>query len=333
MAERTVRGEETLEGESDLGWLAGEGGTQLRGLGELAGVRLGARGATVTFEGAPEAVERAGRFFRELAALRRRGIAIQGSDVRYAGRAFFSEGQDIAQIFAETVLVGPNKRPVTPKSATQRRYVHAIRERDLVLGIGPAGTGKTFLAMAMAVSLLAARRVARIVLTRPAVEAGERLGFLPGDLHDKIHPYLRPLYDALYHMVDPDRVARLIERGTIELAPLAYMRGRTLNDAFIILDEAQNATPEQMKMFLTRLGFDAKAVITGDVTQIDLPAGRASGLVEAREVLRDVPGVEMVEFGERDVVRHELVQRIIRAYELRGRAGAGAAAPAGEGGA
>jgi len=327
VAERTVRGEETLEGETDLAWLAGEGGAQLRGLGELAGVRLGARGATVTFEGPPAAVERAGRFFRELAALRRRGVAIQGGDVRYAGRAFFGEGQDLGEIFAEVVLVAPNKRPVTPKSATQRRYVHAIRERDLVLGIGPAGTGKTFLAMAMAVSLLAARRVARIVLTRPAVEAGERLGFLPGDLQDKIHPYLRPLYDALYHMVDPDRVARLLERGTIELAPLAYMRGRTLNDAFIILDEAQNATPEQMKMFLTRLGFDAKAVITGDVTQIDLPPGRASGLVEAREVLREVPGVEIVEFGERDVVRHELVQQIIRAYERHGRrpaAGGGA---------
>jgi phosphate starvation-inducible PhoH-like protein len=197
-----------------------------------------------------------------------------------------------------------------------------------VLGIGPAGTGKTFLAMAMGVSLLAQKRVARIILTRPAVEAGERLGFLPGDLYDKIHPYLRPLYDALYHMVDLDRVARLVERGTIEVAPLAYMRGRTLNDSFVILDEAQNSTTEQMKMFLTRLGFDAKAVITGDVTQIDLPAGRTSGLIEAAQVLQDVPGVGLVRFTERDVVRHELVQKIILAYERHAQRTAEGAPPA-----
>ncbi len=244
-------------------------------------------------------------------------------------------GRISATIFQEVVLVAPNKRPVSPKSLTQLRYVQAIRGNDLVLGIGPAGTGKTFLAMAMGVALLSQKRVSRIILTRPAVEAGERLGFLPGDLYDKIHPYLRPLYDALYHMVDPDRVAKLVERGTIEVAPLAYMRGRTLNDAFVILDEAQNSTTEQMKMFLTRLGFDSKAVITGDVTQIDLPTGRASGLIEAAQVLREVPGVEIVRFTERDVVRHELVQKIILAYErhaAQGRDAASARAGAAGGG-
>jgi phosphate starvation-inducible PhoH-like protein len=323
-----VRGEEVLEAETDLAWLTGEGGAALRAIEELAGVRVSARGNKVMLEGRGEEVARVRRFLRELSGLRQGGAVFHPGDVRHAGRAFFREGQPAASVFEEPVLVAPNKRPVAPRSVTQRRYVQAMRERDLVLGIGPAGTGKTFLAVAMAVAALAQKRVARIVLTRPAVEAGERLGFLPGDLYEKIHPYLRPLYDALYHMVDADRVAKLVERGTIEIAPLAYMRGRTLNDAFIILDEAQNATPEQMKMFLTRLGFDAKAVITGDVTQIDLPAGRPSGLVEAREVLRDVPGVEIVAFSERDVVRHELVQKIILAYERYGaRSGEDAAAP------
>jgi phosphate starvation-inducible PhoH-like protein len=328
-----VKDEEILEGETDLAWLAGDGGAALRAIGEAAGgVRLDARGNKVLIEGAAPDVARVRGFLRELAAMRGRGTVLQPSDVRHAARAAFRDGEDVAAIFQDVILVAPNKRPVTPKSGTQRRYVQAIRGNDLVLGIGPAGTGKTFLAMAMGVALLAQKRVSRIILTRPAVEAGERLGFLPGDLYDKIHPYLRPLYDALYHMVDPDRVARLVERGTIEVAPLAYMRGRTLNDSFVILDEAQNSTTEQMKMFLTRLGFDAKAVITGDVTQIDLPSGRASGLIEAAQVLREVPGVEIVRFSERDVVRHELVQKIILAYERHGRGGAGdAGAPAGGG--
>jgi phosphate starvation-inducible PhoH-like protein len=313
--EGTVKGAEVLAGETDLAWLAVEGGNALRAIEEASGVRVSARGNVVHLEGEAAAVERVRVFLRELARLRERGLALQPVDVRHAARAFFRDGEDIAAIFQEIVLIAPNKRPVSPKSLTQLRYVQAIRSNDLVLGIGPAGTGKTFLAMAMGVALLAQKRVSRIILTRPAVEAGERLGFLPGDLYDKIHPYLRPLYDALYHMVDPDRVAKLVERGTIEVAPLAYMRGRTLNDSFVILDEAQNSTTEQMKMFLTRLGFDSKAVITGDVTQIDLPSGRASGLIEAAQVLRDVPGVEMVRFSERDVVRHELVQKIILAYE------------------
>ena len=313
--EKSVKGSEVLEGETDLAWLADEGGGAVRAIEEASGVRISSRGNKAFFEGSAAEIERVRGFLREVSRLRERGFALQPVDIRHAARAFFRDGEDLTAIFQEVVLVAPNKRPVSPKTLTQLRYVQAIRGNDLVLGIGPAGTGKTFLAMAMGVALLAQKRVSRIILTRPAVEAGERLGFLPGDLYDKIHPYLRPLYDALYHMVDPDRVAKLVERGTIEVAPLAYMRGRTLNDSFVILDEAQNSTTEQMKMFLTRLGFDSKAVITGDVTQIDLPSGKASGLIEAAQVLRDVPGVAMVRFTERDVVRHELVQKIILAYE------------------
>jgi phosphate starvation-inducible PhoH-like protein len=208
-----------------------------------------------------------------------------------------------------------SKRRVGPKSANQRRYLDAIEQQDIVFGIGPAGTGKTYLAMAEAVSFLVAKKVSRIILARPAVEAGEKLGFLPGDLQEKVNPYLRPLYDALYDMLDVERVARYIERGTIEVAPIAFMRGRTLNDSFVILDEAQNTTTEQMKMFLTRLGFGAKAVITGDITQIDLPSGRTSGLVEAMKVVGSVEGISFVYFDERDVVRHKLVQQIVKAYE------------------
>jgi phosphate starvation-inducible PhoH-like protein len=325
--EKTVKGAEILEGETDLAWLAGGGDDGLRAVEEASAVRLSARGNKVHLEGAAADVERVRVFLHDVARLRERGFALQPVDIRHAARAFFRDGEDIAAIFQEVVLIAPNKRAVSPKSLTQLRYVQAIRGNDLVLGIGPAGTGKTFLAMAMGVALLSQKRVSRIILTRPAVEAGERLGFLPGDLYDKIHPYLRPLYDALYHMVDPDRVAKLVERGTIEVAPLAYMRGRTLNDAFVILDEAQNSTPEQMKMFLTRLGFDAKAVITGDVTQIDLPTGRTSGLIEAAQVLREVPGVGIVRFTERDVVRHELVQKIILAYERHAAQGRDAASP------
>jgi phosphate starvation-inducible PhoH-like protein len=207
------------------------------------------------------------------------------------------------------------RRAVAPKSINQRKYLEAIDQCDIVFGIGPAGTGKTYLAVAQAVAALLAKRVSRIILTRPAVEAGEKLGFLPGDLQEKVNPYLRPLYDALYDMLDVERVERLFERGTIEIAPIAFMRGRTLNDAFVILDEAQNTTSEQMKMFLTRLGFGSKAVITGDVTQIDLPAGRPSGLIEAIKVVGRIDGIAFIHFDERDVVRHALVQQIVRAYE------------------
>jgi phosphate starvation-inducible PhoH-like protein len=222
-----------------------------------------------------------------------------------------------------TLRPSGGRRVVTAKSVNQKKYIEAIDRFDIVFGIGPAGTGKTYLAMAQAVSYLLAKRVNRIVLARPAVEAGEKLGFLPGDLQEKVNPYLRPLYDALYDMMDDERAERLIERGTIEIAPLAFMRGRTLNDAFVILDEAQNTTTEQMKMFLTRLGFGSKAVVTGDITQIDLPIGKTSGLIEAIKVVGHVEGLEFVYFDERDVVRHKLVQMIVRAYEAYTTAGAG----------
>jgi phosphate starvation-inducible protein PhoH and related proteins len=239
-----------------------------------------------------------------------------------------SDGQETpAEVLTQNIL-SSRGRTIRPKTLNQKRYVDAIDKHTIVFGIGPAGTGKTYLAMAKAVQALQSKQVNRIILTRPAVEAGERLGFLPGTLYEKIDPYLRPLYDALHDMLDPDSIPRLMAAGTIEVAPLAYMRGRTLNDAFIILDEAQNTTPEQMKMFLTRLGFESKAVITGDVTQIDLPADKTSGLVEALALLRDVEGIGFMQFDERDVVRHPLVQSIIRAYDRRRNGGDGGAAPA-----
>ena len=234
----------------------------------------------------------------------------------YAIRILSSDrNAKLRDIFLDTVFISAHKRVITPKSVAQKAYIDAIRGYDIVFGIGPAGTGKTYLAMAMAVAELMKNSFSRIILTRPAVEAGEKLGFLPGDLAEKVNPYLRPLYDALHDMVDFDRARKLVERGTIEVAPLAFMRGRTLNDSFVILDEAQNTTTEQMKMFLTRLGYGSKAVITGDVTQVDLPAGKLSGLKEAQAILRDIPGIEFVTFTERDVVRHPLVQQIITAYE------------------
>jgi phosphate starvation-inducible PhoH-like protein len=222
---------------------------------------------------------------------------------------------ELREFFRKGASLPAGRRQVAPKSVNQRRYLEVIDRFDIVFGVGPAGTGKTYLAMAQAVSYLLTKKVTRIILARPAVEAGEKLGFLPGDLQEKVNPYLRPLYDALYDMLDAERVERLLERGVIEVAPIAFMRGRTLNDAFVILDEAQNTTSEQMKMFLTRLGFGSKAVVTGDVTQIDLPAGRTSGLVEALKVVRDIEGVATIYFDERDVVRHALVQQIVKAYE------------------
>jgi len=245
-----------------------------------------------------------------------REVAVDPAEVRAALRILADdEDADLKAIFSDAIAIPSRKKLIAPKSVNQRRYLEAVRKNDLVFAIGPAGTGKSYLGVAMAVSALMKRSVARIVLTRPAVEAGERLGFLPGDLYEKVHPYLRPLYDALYDMLDTERVARHIERGTIEIAPIAFMRGRTLNDSFVILDEAQNTTSEQMKMFLTRLGFGAKAVITGDVTQIDLPAGRTSGLVEAMKVVGSIEGISFVYFDDRDVVRHKLVQQIVKAYE------------------
>jgi phosphate starvation-inducible PhoH-like protein len=242
------------------------------------------------------------------------------------------EDADFKSLFADAIPVPSRKKWVAPKTLGQKRYVEAIRTSDMVFAIGPAGTGKSFLAVAMAVSALMKREVARIVLTRPAVEAGERLGFLPGDLYEKVHPYLRPLYDALYDMLEAEKVTSLMEKGAIEIAPLAYMRGRTLNDAFIVLDEAQNTTSEQMKMFLTRLGFNSRMVITGDITQVDLPSSRPSGLIEIQSVLKGVPGIAFIYFTEKDVVRHELVSEIIKAYDewgqrARGPAGGGPPAP------
>ncbi len=234
----------------------------------------------------------------------------------YAIRILSSDiSADLKKIFLDKVYISSHKKTITPKSLNQKEYIDGIRRFDIVFGIGPAGTGKTYLAMAMAISSLVKKEVNRVVLARPAVEAGEHLGFLPGDLYEKVNPYLRPLYDALHDMMDFESASRLIQRGVIEVAPLAFMRGRTLNDAFVILDEAQNATSDQMKMFLTRLGFSSKAVITGDVTQTDLPEGKTSGLIEARALLKDIQGIKFIYFSRDDVIRHPLVQEIIDAYE------------------
>jgi phosphate starvation-inducible PhoH-like protein len=288
----------------------------LRHLESALGVTLKTRGHDVVIEGDADSLTRAERVFQQLGDLLRGGYRFARGDVRTAAQ-LLTQDPDVE--LGDYFLKGPartaGRRQVAPKSVMQRRYLEAIEEADVVFGVGPAGTGKTYLAMAQAVAYLLSKRVSRIILARPAVEAGEKLGFLPGDLQEKVNPYLRPLYDALYDMLDADRVERLLERGVVEIAPIAFMRGRTLNDAFVILDEAQNTTSEQMKMFLTRLGFGSKAVVTGDVTQIDLPAGRGSGLIEALRVTRDVDGVIAVHFDERDVVRHPLVQRIVKAYE------------------
>ena len=246
----------------------------------------------------------------------RDGYKLSNADVKTASDLVAQDQSvDLREHFLKSSLTPGGKRRVAPKTINQRRYLEAIDSTDIVFGIGPAGTGKTYLAMAQAVAFLVAKKVSRIILARPAVEAGEKLGFLPGDLQEKVNPYLRPLYDALYDMLDVERVSRYIERGTIEIAPIAFMRGRTLNDSFVILDEAQNTTSEQMKMFLTRLGFGSKAVITGDVTQIDLPSGKTSGLVEAMKVVSKIDGISFVYFDERDVVRHKLIQSIVKAYE------------------
>ena len=263
-------------------------------------------------------VNRVTKTFESLLHLIRSGQSINANDVKYAIRTSKEDTPvELEKAVSETISVFSKRGVVRPKTPTQKRYVAAIKSHDLVFGIGPAGTGKTYLAMAMAVSALKSGQVSRIILTRPAVEAGERLGFLPGDIEAKINPYLRPLYDALYDMVPPDALERYVERNVIEVAPIAFMRGRTLNNSFVVLDEAQNATIEQMKMFLTRLGFDSRAVITGDITQTDLPTDTKSGLVDAQSVLSDVAGIAFIHFSKEDVVRHELVQQIVEAYEER----------------
>jgi phosphate starvation-inducible PhoH-like protein len=279
-------------------------------------VRLRTTGNDVLVEGEPDDVAKAERVLEQLTSMMRDGHKVSSADVKTATRLVEQdETVAVKDIISKEATVQSGKRQVTAKSLNQKRYLDAIDQHDVVFGVGPAGTGKTYLAMAQAVAALLAKKVSRIILARPAVEAGEKLGFLPGDLQEKVNPYLRPLYDALYDMLDTERVERLIERGTIEIAPIAFMRGRTLNDAFVILDEAQNTTSEQMKMFLTRLGFGSKAVITGDVTQIDLPSGRVSGLVEALRVVERVEGIGIIFFDDKDVVRHPLVQRIVKAYE------------------
>ncbi len=273
-------------------------------------------GETLEIEGAERDVARTRNVIEDYSDLVERGTRFEPSDVQSFLRILSEDPTATLKGLAEAGRPrSVGKKSISPKSFNQRRYVDAIERHDMVFGIGPSGTGKTYLAVAMAVDALLGKEVSRIILARPAVEAGERLGFLPGTIEDKVNPYLRPLYDALYDVLDPDRVERFTEKGIIEIAPIAFMRGRTLNDAFVILDEAQNTTSEQMKMFLTRLGFNSKAVITGDVTQIDLPNGRKSGLMEAVEVVSNVEGISFVYFNERDVVRHSLVQRIIRAYE------------------
>jgi phosphate starvation-inducible PhoH-like protein len=278
-------------------------------------VRIRTDGHELLVEGDQADVERVERVVEQFAALLSEGYRFGKGEVRTASQLVAEDpAVDLREYFLRRTLRPSAKRQVVPKSPNQRTYLAAIEQHDIVFGVGPAGTGKTYLAMAQAVSFLVAKKVSRIILTRPAVEAGEKLGFLPGDLQEKVNPYLRPLYDALYDMLEAERIERLLERGTIEVAPIAFMRGRTLNDAFVILDEAQNTTHEQMKMFLTRLGFGSKAVVTGDITQIDLPAGRVSGLVEAIRVVRGIEGISLVYFDERDVVRHSLVQKIVRAY-------------------
>lgn len=270
----------------------------------------------ITIDGGDEQVQLVEKLIQDYAQLRAEGVKFSNGDLKSVIRIISEDtSQSLRGVVSSTKQLQVGKRSVTPKTLNQKLYVEAIEKHDMVFGIGPAGTGKTYLAVSMAVRALLEKRINRIVLTRPAVEAGERLGFLPGTLQEKIDPYLKPLYDALYDMLDSERVDRSLERGTIEIAPIAFMRGRTLNDAFVILDEAQNTTPEQMKMFVTRIGYNSKAVITGDVTQIDLPFGKMSGLVEAERVISGVEGVAFVHFNERDVVRHPLVQRIVRAYE------------------
>jgi phosphate starvation-inducible PhoH-like protein len=298
--------------------LLGQHDEHIKALERTLGVRIDVNDTTLRVAGDDVSRELAGRVLTQLYGLLEGDFPIYASDIDYAVRILSRDrNAKLKDIFLDTIYITANKRVVTPKSIAQKSYIDAIRNFDIVFGIGPAGTGKTYLAMAMAVAELVRNNVARVILTRPAVEAGEKLGFLPGDLAEKVNPYLRPLYDALHDMVDFDRARKMVERGAIEVAPLAFMRGRTLNDSFVILDEAQNTTPEQMKMFLTRLGYGSKAVITGDVTQIDLPAGKLSGLKEAQAILSDITGIRFCYFSERDVVRHRLVQDIITAYDRK----------------
>lgn len=288
----------------------------LKSIEKALGVQIVSRGDELLVEGDPAQVQKLENIFQQFSELVEGGYQISAGDLRVALRLLRQDPNvSLKDFFVHAVLQPSRSKRVMPRSLHQLSYIKAIEASDIVLGIGPAGTGKTYLAVAMAVAAFHQKKVNRIILARPAVEAGEKLGFLPGDLQEKINPYLRPLYDALYDMMEPEKVVQLIERGSIEIAPIAFMRGRTLNDSFVIMDEAQNTTTEQMKMFLTRIGFGSKAVVTGDITQIDLPPGKMSGLVEAIDLLSDISGIDFVYFDETDVVRHPLVQSIIRAYD------------------
>jgi phosphate starvation-inducible PhoH-like protein len=322
----TVTLELELGGDKDPSLIYGRLDKSLKVLEDALGIGASIRGNKVFLQGKEKAVDRARTLIEELQALSSNGYSISPEDIRYIIKTLKAPSREdpstqkrtpssIHDFLLSTIPVSSKKRFIVPRSQTQKKYIEAIRHYDMVIGIGPAGTGKTYLAMAMAIHSLLKKQVNRIILARPAVEAGERLGFLPGDLYEKVNPYLRPLYDALFDMMEAEEAHRLIDRGIIEIAPLAFMRGRTLNDSFIILDEAQNTTSEQMKMYLTRLGFNSKTVITGDITQVDLPAGKASGLIETEKILKGIKDLRFVYFTERDVVRHKLVQKIIKAYE------------------
>ncbi|HOP46366.1 MAG TPA: PhoH family protein [Desulfobacteraceae bacterium] len=299
--------------------LCGEHNMHIQLLEKKIGVSVHVRGNVLLLEGGDWEVELSEAVLNQLYGLLKANYPVYNNDVDYAIRVLSSDQSiDLKKIFMDEVYISSKKKVITPKTSNQKKYIDSIRKYDIVFGIGPAGTGKTYLAMAMAMASLVKKDVSRLILTRPAVEAGEHLGFLPGDLYEKVNPYLRPLYDALHDMMDFENASNLLDQGIIEVAPLAFMRGRTLNDAFVIMDEAQNVTSEQMKMFLTRLGFSSKAIITGDITQTDLPEGKISGLIEATGVLKDIKGIQFVYFTRDDVVRHPLVQEIIDAYENMG---------------
>jgi len=296
--------------------LCGEQNAHLNLIQKKTGVSVNLRGNVLLLQGGDWEVELAEKVFSQLYELLESGYPLYINDVAHAIKILSGDRSvDLKKIFKDQVYITSQKKIITPKTINQKKYIDSIKKYDIVFGIGPAGTGKTYLAMAMAVASLIRKDCSRIILARPAVEAGERLGFLPGDLYEKVNPYLRPLYDALHDMMPFENASELLEKGVIEVAPLAFMRGRTLNDSFVILDEAQNATPEQMKMFLTRLGFSSKAVITGDITQTDLPKGQISGLIEASQTLSEIDGIQFVSFSREDVIRHPLVQEIIDAYE------------------
>lgn len=312
----TVTTEIEIDSEEELRFLHDGLEKNFKLIGDALGVLISSRGNKIFIQGGEASVSAALNLINELRSLGREGKILAPEDIRHFVKAYAEGSQtSLSEIASLSISVSAKKRPIMPKTQTQKTYIDAIRHYDITISIGPAGTGKTYLAMAMAVNSLLKKEVSRLVLARPAVEAGERLGFLPGDMYEKVNPYLRPLYDALYDMMDADKALRLIEQGIIEIAPLAFMRGRTLNDSFIILDEAQNTTSEQMKMYLTRLGFGSKTVITGDITQIDLPPDKVSGLVEAEQILSGIEGIKIIHFSEKDVVRHSLVQEIIRAYD------------------